>query len=150
MPIFRFFHFQALLKHLGHRLPPSPEHLSNLSRVNRPGLHIRLPKSPLELGRICLRSQQYDQALHYFEVAIRDNPEDSWAWHGKGDSLQGKTDYISALNAYRKASQLAPHEGLHWGGQANAHQGLHHPKEQVSCQDRALKLDPSLSWMFNQ
>ena len=150
MPIRRYFNFHTLLKHLGHHLPPSPQHLSTLSRADRPGLRIQMPKSHIELGRICLRSQQYDQALHHFEQAIRDNPEDSWAWHGKGDSLQGKKDYINALNAYHEASQLAPNEGLHWGGKANAHQGLHHPLEQDSCRVRALELDPSLSWMFNQ
>lgn len=144
------FHFHTLIKNFGHYLSPSADHLSKLSRADRPGLTIRLPKSHLELGRICLRSQQYDQSLYHFELAIRDNPEDSWAWHGKGDSLQGKKDYINALIAYQKASQLKPNEGLHWGGQANAHQGLQNPLEQASCRVRTLELDPNLSWMFNQ
>ena len=109
-----------------------------------------MPKSHIELGRICHGRSNMIKHCITLNRQFCDNPEDSWAWHGKGDSLQGKKDYINALNAYHEASQLAPNEGLHWGGKANAHQGLHHPLEQDSCRVRALELDPSLSWMFNQ
>lgn len=97
--------FSRLLRRVIHRLPPTPEHLSGLSRKDRPGLRIQVPDSQLTLGRQCLQTGHIEQALHHFEQAIADNSQDSWAWHGKGDSLQAKKDYINALKAYTMATR---------------------------------------------
>ena len=141
---------RRLLRRIIHHLPPTSEHLSELSRRDRPGLRIQVPDSQLMLGRQYLQTGSIEQALHHFEQAITDNSQDSWAWHGKGDSLQAKKDYINALKAYTMATQLAPDEGLHWGGQANAHQGLNDQESCTACRKRALQLDPSLHWMFGE
>ena len=148
MATFRQKWLFKLIERWGHRLPPTSKHLAILSRNDRPGLDIQLPKSQIELGRICLRAQQFDEALYHFEQAIIANQRDSWAWHGKGDSHQGKKDYNNARDAYLKATQLSPLEGLHWGGLANSHQGLRNQKECAKFKQRALELDASLTWMF--
>ena len=130
--------------------PPTPDHLHDLSRHDRPGMNITLPKSQLELGRKMLEIQNFQQALYHFEASILQNDDNAWAWHGKGDAHQWLGDYKESLNAYEQASARSPTEGLHWGGRANALYGL---KEHTIAHDlrkRTLTLNPSLQWMFSE
>lgn len=130
--------------------PPSSEHLQDLSRHDRPGMNIELPKSHLELGRALLEQHNFQQALLNFEASILQNDDNAWAWHGKGDAHQWLGDYKESLHAYEQASARSPTEGLHWGGRANALYGL---KEYTIAQDlrkRTLTLNPTLQWMFSK
>ena len=98
----------------------------------------------------CWNSDNFQQALTYFEASILQNDDNAWAWHGKGDAHQWLGDYKESLNAYEQASTRSPTEGLHWGGRANALYGL---KEYAAAHDlrqRTLTLDPTLHWMFSK
>ena len=129
--------------------PPSSTHLNHLSRQDRPGMNIQLPKTRLELGRVALESQNFHQALEHFEASILQNDDNAWAWHGKGDAHQWLGDYKEARNAYEQASALSPTEGLHWGGRANAVYGLKEYRLAEDLRKRTLSLNPSLHWMFS-
>ena len=129
--------------------PPSASHLSHLSRKDRPGMNIQLPKAELELGRVQLESRNFKQALKHFETSILQNDDNAWAWHGKGDAHQWLGDYKEARDAYEQASALSPTEGLHWGGRANAVYGLKDFTLADDLRKRTLSLNPSLRWMFS-
>ena len=129
--------------------PPTSEHLHDLSRHDRPGMNIQLPKSDLLLGREMLEQQNFQQALAYFEASILQNDDNAWAWHGKGDAHQWLGDYKESLNAYEQASARSPAEGLHWGGRANALYGLKEYTVAHDLRQRTLILNPTLQWMFS-
>ena len=130
--------------------PPTPEHLHNLSRHDRPGMDITLPKTQLELGRKMLEAHNFQQALQHFEASILQNDDNAWAWHGKGDAHQWLGDYKESLHAYEQASARNPTEGLHWGGRANALYGLREYTVAQDLRKRTLTLDPALQWMFSK
>lgn len=130
--------------------PPTAAHLHNLSRRDRPGMDIQLPKSDLLLGREMLKQQNFQQALAYFEASILQNDDNAWAWHGKGDAHQWLGDYKESLNAYEQASARSPTEGLHWGGRANALYGMKEYTAAYDLRQRTLILNPTLQWMFSE
>ena len=87
------------------------------------------------------------EALHHFGQRIQDAPEDSWAWHGRGDALQLMGEHAAALDAYQRAVEISENVGLHHGGVANALESLNRKSEAETHWKRALELDPGLTWM---
>ena len=45
-----------------------------------------IPASSIELGRQKIEEGQYTQALAIFTECLEKQPDNVWAWHGKGDS----------------------------------------------------------------
>ena len=41
--------------------------------------------------------------MRYYERALKVNPKNSYAWHGKADCFRGMKDYLSAISAWRMA-----------------------------------------------
>jgi tetratricopeptide (TPR) repeat protein len=101
----------------------------------------------LQRAREALDSGALGEALHHFGQRIGEAPEDSWAWHGRGDSLQLMGESQGALEAYDRAIELAAEIGLHHGGRANALEGLGRMTEADASWQESLRLDPSLTWM---
>jgi tetratricopeptide (TPR) repeat protein len=127
---------------------PSEQILSILSQRDRT-THpfFRIPSSTLEKGRKLLSKGEYAQALALFTILIEKNPQNEWAWHGRGDAFQLLEAYEQAENAYRKATERNPNESLHWGGLANA---LFGQKKEIEAQKiwiKAQRIDPSIAWM---
>ena len=143
---------QRLFLSVLRRFRPSEQYLRELTKRDRPGLQIVLPKvplSPLEKGRQLFTQKEYAEALHFFSVAIDEDPNNAWGWHGRGDALQLLGDYKGSLEAYEKAIHLQPHTALHFGGKSNALRGLQKYDLAKVAKQRALELDASLEWLFN-
>ena len=134
------------------KVRPSEKMLRRLSKKDRPGLKIELPKREptlLEKGRTAFSNGQYADALHFFSQALQLDPNNAWNWHGRGDALQLMGDSTGALQAYERACALQPQTALHWGGKANALRRLQRSAESDSARRRALELDQSIAWLFN-
>ena len=134
------------------KIRPSEKTLRQLSKKDRPGLKIDLPKREptlLEQGRTAFSHGHYAEALHFFSEAVRLDPNNAWHWHGRGDALQLMGDSAGALQAYEQACSLQPQTALHWGGKANALRRLQRTVESDSARRRALELDQSITWLFN-
>ena len=135
---------------LGRLLPrPDEEELEALARVDRgprPEGHA-LPLPDLDRARRALAEGRYGEALHQFGALIALDADNAWAWHGRGDALQWMGQPGHALEAYGRASELAPGVGLHLAGQANALAALGRSAEAQQAWTEALRLDPSLTWM---
>ena len=134
------------------KIRPSEKMLRRLSKKDRPGLKIDLPKREptlLEKGRTAFSNGQYADALHFFSQAVQLDPNNAWNWHGRGDALQLMGDSTGALQAYERACALQPQTALHWGGKANALRRLQRSAESDSARRRALELDQSIAWLFN-
>ncbi len=138
------------------RLVPRPDekHLTELARNHRP------PPEPMDFrpedhgiedhltqGRASLQRGDFGEALHHFRAQIAREPEDNWAWHGRGDAFQMMEQSKEALAAYETASKIAPRVGIHLGGRANALQSLGRHEEAETIWKEALLLDPELTWM---
>lgn len=60
------------------------------------------------IGNLCLRTGQYDKAIHYFRTALSKNSEDIQALMGQGYAQMQKKDFAAAVALYEKALELAP------------------------------------------
>ena len=129
--------------------PPQETTLRNLVRRDRKGMNISVstPNTPLEQGRIELQKSAFAEALIQFEIATKKNPQNNWAWHGKGDAFQFLGDYSCAQQAYEQAIRLSENIGLHYGGLANALRAQNQLQKAAEMWKKALDLDPSLVWM---
>jgi len=99
----------------------------------------------LEQGRRDLEAGRFGEALHYFGLATREEPEDPWAWHGRGDCLELSGDHEGALLAYDEALSRGP-LALSHNGRGNALECLGRLEEARAAWQAALDLDPTLSW----
>ena len=150
MFIKKIFPRQVILSLL-QRFKPTDEQLRRLSRKDRPGLTITLPEvetSSLEKGRQAFYNGDYAEALFFFGQTTKEDPNNAWGWHGRGDALQLLRDYKGALQAYEHALSLQPNNALHLGGKANALLGLQRHHESEVAKQRALELDGSIKWLF--
>ena len=133
---------------LRHIVPPSEKKISTLAQRDRiRHIFFAFPASSIELGRQKIEQGQYTQALTIFKECIEKQPDNAWAWHGKGDSFQFLGEYQNAEESYRKATTLDPENALHWGGLANALFGLGRSEEATKIWNKTKKIDPSLVWM---
>lgn len=114
-------------------------------------MQIKLPAveaSPLEKGRLAFANGELAEALHFFSLTTKNDSNNAWGWHGRGDALQCLGDYNGALQAYEQAISLQPHTALHYGGKANALNGLQQYQESKLAMQHALELDASIKWLF--
>lgn len=145
------------LARLGGRLlgRPSEATLGRLARRDRPSPPIAVPRpedlgvtDPLADGRRALELGRPAEALHHFGQLLAEHPDHPWGWHGRGDALQAMAEPEGALEAYRRAAELQPRQGLHRGGECNALSALGRSAEAEVARQAALSLDPSLLWMW--
>ena len=133
---------------LRHLAPPSEKKISTLAQRDRIRHNFfAVPASSIEEGRQKIENEQYTQALEIFTECLEKQPDNVWAWHGKGDAFQFLGRYQDAEQSYRKAAALAPENALHWGGLANALFGQGRAEEATKIWNKTKKLDPSLVWM---
>ena len=138
------FPLNFLLRLLPPPSQPRTQHLAQKARQPHPSL---MYLSPLEEARKSLQKGEYAQALSLFSIILQKNPEDRWAWHGRGDSFQWLGAYQEAEHAYKKAISLNENEGIHYAGLANALQSQEKYQESSFFWKKALAHDPSLTWM---
>ena len=144
---------QRVYLHLTRFFPPTEQYLHQLTRKDRPGVSIILPKLPrstLEQGRQAFQAGQYSEALFYFSQAISENQQSAWAWHGKGDAFQLLGDYKKSLECYNEAIRLHPKRPIHQAGKANALKGLGFEDEYQLLRAEVLSVEPSLRWMLEK
>lgn len=133
---------------------PSERQLHHLAQVDRPAPPIAVPTAAelgihdhLGDGRAAIGAGRPAEALHCFGLLLDDQPDQPWAWHGRGDALQLLGDPEGALAAYTRAAALQPRQGLHHLGRANALESLGREAAADEATRQGLALDPSLHWM---
>ncbi len=107
--------------------------------------HLELPS--IDRARKAFTEGRHGEALHLFGELIAADPDNAWAWHGRGDALQLLGQHADALDAYDRAAALCPREGIHHAGRANALTQLGRDADADSAWREALRLDLSLQWM---
>ncbi|MCK6504156.1 tetratricopeptide repeat protein [Myxococcota bacterium] len=128
---------------------PSDAALEGLARQDRGPRPDPLPPptTGLQAARRAFAEGRHAEALHLYGELLAHDAHNAWAWHGRGDALLLLGQPSDARAAYARAAELAPTEGLHLGGLANALSALGHAEPAAEQWRRALALDPGLTWM---
>lgn len=97
-------------------------------------------------GRILTSKELHEEALVYYEKALKLDPENIDALLHRGDILVIKELYEEALVCYEKALELDPEniDTLLHRGDILLIKELH--EEALVCYEKALKLDPENEW----
>ncbi len=88
-----------------------------------------------------LKQQHYSQALQAYEEALRIDPENFHAWHGKGTALYNQGNYRKALDAYQRAIEIDPESVVGWVSAGLALHRLQRSQQALVHFERALSLD---------
>jgi tetratricopeptide (TPR) repeat protein len=127
---------------------PDEPTLNRLTGRDKGGEGMAAPTvyTALAAGRRALADGRLGEALYQFELATRLDPEEPWAWHGRGDALQLGGGFADALLAYERALALRPELALSHNGRGNALMGLGRAEEAVAAWREAIRLDPQAPW----
>lgn len=68
----------------------------------------KMEGAPLELGRLLLNLDDYENAITAFNQALAINPKRAWTYGLRADSYRLKKDYDKAIEDYSKAIELDP------------------------------------------
>ncbi|KAI8614622.1 hypothetical protein BC830DRAFT_1169243 [Chytriomyces sp. MP71] len=72
---------------------------------------LRVPRSPViwrYLGFICLKNNEFLQAVNYFQTSLRLDTKSVASWEGLGEAYSEEGKYMAALKAFARAHELAP------------------------------------------
>ncbi|MDA5555345.1 M48 family metalloprotease [Shimia sp. MMG029] len=87
------------------------------------------------------RQQNTSQAIAHINKAIAARPNDAFYYELKGQILLESRQFQNAVNAYRKAAQLAPRNPLILGGLGRALLTVNRPKEALKHLENARSRD---------
>lgn len=86
--------------------------------------------------------KRYDQAVHAFREAIRNQAEYDEAWHELGVAYANLKDYDNAIQAYRDALRIQPKNAQASHDLGNAHHGLKQHAHAIHAYREALRIQP--------
>lgn len=86
---------------------------------------------------------QYEKSLELFDEAINLEPNNGYAWSGKGYVYIYLGKYKEAMNCFNKCVELDPNNAWFWDCKAYVHDYLGEFEEAIKCYDRSLEIDPA-------
>ncbi len=92
---------------------------------------------------------KYQEAIRYYDKAIKLNPRDTIAYMGKGIALYYLGKYQEAISCYDKAIELDPKNTEVYYNKALALDKLGKYQEAISCYDKAIELDPKNTEVYS-
>jgi len=98
------------------------------------------------LGGLLGWAGRYEDALTAWEWAVRSDPDDAIAHHGRGAMLAGLGRYEEAISALDRAIQLDPDLARAHRARGATLLGLGRYEEALAAFDRAIELDPDDAW----
>jgi serine/threonine protein kinase len=97
-----------------------------------------------------LRQQQrYALALQAYEEALRMDPENVYAWNGKGTTLYNQGNYKKAFEAYQRATEIDPENAVIWVSAGLVLNRLQRYQQSLVHFERALTIDPQYVAAWN-
>ncbi len=119
--------------------------LSTIHKVNQSKIN-EIHKL-LEIGTEKYQSDQWEEALTYFEQVITINPENSYAWNCKGNILKRLGKLEEALKCFNQTLKIKENSATSWNDKGNVLSGLGRFEEALVCYDKALNLSENKLWM---
>jgi tetratricopeptide (TPR) repeat protein len=103
------------------------------------------------LGAICLKKEQWSEAIEYFDKAIKLAPDYAQAYSNKGIALTELNLLDEALQNYTLAITIKPDYANAHYSKANILRKLKRPKEALESYKKAIKLEPdNAEYFFKQ
>jgi serine/threonine protein kinase len=96
-----------------------------------------------------LRQQHYAQALQAYEEVLRVDPDNFYAWNGKGTTLYNQGNYRKALEAYQRATEIEPDNAIVWVSAGLVLFRLQRYQQALVHFERALAIDPQYVAAWN-
>ncbi len=133
-------------KRTGATPAPLPTGTSKMSAVGRQAARVT-PVSTASVREKCregdqyLHQQQYSQALQAYEEALRMDPENFYAWNGKGTAHYNQGSYRKAFEAYQRATEIDSSNAVVWVSAGLALQRLQRYQQALVHFERALTID---------
>ncbi|MBD1945205.1 tetratricopeptide repeat protein [Coleofasciculus sp. FACHB-712] len=95
-----------------------------------------------EKGNQLLKSQRYEEAIAFYDKAIK-LKHDFWeAWHHRAWALGSLQRYKEAIASYEQAIVLKPDNPAIWTDWSGALAALQRYEEAIACCDRAIEINP--------
>ena len=101
-----------------------------------------LAVSHFHRGRAHFRMQNYDDAIHDFDEAIRLRPNFLNAFFQRGDVYLTIQNYDDAIRDFTEVVRLNPEDAIAFRYRGNAHLGKMEYEQAIADFDEALRLDP--------
>jgi len=97
-----------------------------------------------ELGDALRRAGKANEAVPFFEEALRRKPDSLSGWVGLGSTYESLRQYPKAVEVFQHAIRLAPSDGLLWQelGQIYINRGS--KKQAMDALQESLALDPAI------
>ena len=95
------------------------------------------------------KQQRYSQALQAYEEALRLDPQNFYAWNGKGTTLYNQGNYKKALEAYQRATEIEPDNPIVWVSAGLVLNRLQRYQQALVHFERALALEPEYVAAWN-
>ncbi len=95
------------------------------------------------------KQQRYSQALQAYEEALRLDPQNFYAWNGKGTTLYNQGNYKKALEAYQRATEIEPDNPIVWVSAGLVLNRLQRYQQALVHFERALALEPEYVTAWN-
>ena len=86
--------------------------------------------------------KQYNQAVHAYREAIRNQAEYEEAWHKLGVAYASLKEYDHAIHAYRDALRIQPENAEAWYDLGNTHYELKQYAHAIHAYREALRIHP--------
>ena len=96
--------------------------------------------SPMAEGQRCAKEGKHEQALGFFDQAIRENPGSADAWLGKCNELKALERYTEALECYTTALKIDPKSCQAWIAKGNTLVKVGRESEALECFGTARKV----------
>jgi len=96
-------------------------------------------------GNDLLAQKKYEEAITYYDKALKIAPTCKEAWHNKGVALFNLGKYTDAVTCYEEALRLQPDNDSIWCNKGNALFRNGDYKEALVCYDKALEIAPGNS-----
>jgi serine/threonine protein kinase/cytochrome c-type biogenesis protein CcmH/NrfG len=127
---------------------------NKIQAVGRPAVRIT-PANTTSVREKCREGDQYrlqhqyTLALQAYEEALRMDPENFYAWNGKGTALYNQGNYRKAFEAYQRATEIDPSNAVVWVSAGLALQALQRHQQALVHFERALTLDNEYVMAWN-
>jgi tetratricopeptide (TPR) repeat protein len=127
----------------------------SLSFLNRGKTCIQLLQDPSAQARywVCMGCVLYslyrsEEALTYYQEAVKLNPRDATAWSYLGSVYRSVARISDAIDACNKAIKLAPGNSLPWINLGDAYRDQGRMEDAIHAYENAIRLNPddALPW----
>ena len=101
-------------------------------------------------GNECFDRCDYSIALHFYEQAIKIDPNNADTWNNKGLALYNLKKYNEAIESCDRAVKIDPNNAHAWYNKGNALYALRKYNEAMGSYERAIKIDPNYAMKICQ